>query len=203
MVLQSAVAALLFRLGAGADIPIGWPSAGRVDEALDELVGFFVDTLVLRADLSGDPTFDELLGRVREQDLSAFSHQEVPFERVVEVLNPPRVPGRHPLFQVMVAVQGDRPAEFSLDGVADQAAWPMGSGSAKFDLSFAFAERFDEAGQAGRAGRRADLRVRPVRPRDGRADGRHAASAAGRGTGRSRAAGEQVAAARLRRTAAP
>ncbi|HEV3358163.1 MAG TPA: amino acid adenylation domain-containing protein [Pseudonocardiaceae bacterium] len=146
MVLQSAVAALLFRLGAGADIPIGWPSAGRVDEALDELVGFFVDTLVLRADLSGDPTFEQLLGRVREQDLSAFSHQEVPFERVVEVLNPPRVPGRHPLFQVMVAVQGDRPTEFSLDGIRIRRR-PMGSGSAKFDLSFAFAERFDEAGR--------------------------------------------------------
>ena len=146
MVLQSAVAALLFRLGAGTDIPIGWPSAGRVDEALDDLVGFFVDTLVLRADLSGDPTFEELLGRVREQDLSAFSHQEVPFERVVEVLNPARVPGRHPLFQVMVAVQGERATEFSMDDVAIR-RMPMGSGSAKFDLSFAFAERFDEAGR--------------------------------------------------------
>ncbi|HEY4018326.1 MAG TPA: condensation domain-containing protein, partial [Pseudonocardiaceae bacterium] len=146
MVLQSAVAALLFRLGAGADIPIGWPSAGRVDEALDDLVGFFVDTLVLRADVSGDPTFTEVLGRVREQDLSAFSHQEVPFERVVEVLNPARIPGRHPLFQVMVAVQGDRSAEFSLDGVRIR-RMPMGSGSAKFDLSFQFAERFDEAGR--------------------------------------------------------
>ncbi|HEX4222994.1 MAG TPA: amino acid adenylation domain-containing protein, partial [Pseudonocardiaceae bacterium] len=146
MVLQSAVAAALFRLGAGADIPIGWPSAGRVDEALDDLVGFFVDTLVLRADLSGDPTFDELLDRVREQDLSAFSHQEVPFERVVEVLNPARITGRHPLFQVMVAFQGDRASEFSLDGVKIR-RMPMGSGSAKFDLSFQFAERFDEHGR--------------------------------------------------------
>ena len=146
MLLQSAVAALLFRLGAGTDIPIGWPSAGRVDEALDDLVGFFVDTLVLRADLTGDPTFDELLSRVREQDLSAFSHQEVPFERVVEVLNPSRANGRHPLFQVMVAVQSDRGTEFSMDDVAIKRL-PMGSGSAKFDLSFAFAERFDETGR--------------------------------------------------------
>ena len=152
MVLQSAVAALLYRLGAGTDIPIGWPSAGRVDEALDDLVGFFVDTLVLRADLSGDPGFEELLRRVREQDLSAFSHQEVPFERVVEVLNPSRVNGRHPLFQVMVAVQGDRNPDFSLDDVRIR-RMPMGSGSAKFDLSFAFAERFDEQGRpAGMGG---------------------------------------------------
>jgi nonribosomal peptide synthetase DhbF len=146
MVVQSAVAALLYRLGAGADIPIGWPSAGRVDEALDDLVGFFIDTLVLRADLSADPTFEELLGAVREQDLSAFSHQEVPFERVVEAINPPRVPGRHPLFQVMVALQIGRSPAFDLDGVRLRRV-PIGSGSAKFDLSFQFVERSDAAGR--------------------------------------------------------
>ncbi|GLY97852.1 non-ribosomal peptide synthetase [Actinoplanes sp. NBRC 103695] len=145
MVVQSAVAALLSRLGAGTDIPLGWPVSGRVDEALDELVGFFVNTMVLRADLTGDPTFDQLLTRVREQDLSAFSNQDVPFESVVEALSPARVPGRHPLFQVMVALQIGRSAAFDLTGV-NQKRVAVGSGSAKFDLSFQFVEFQDAAG---------------------------------------------------------
>jgi amino acid adenylation domain-containing protein len=146
MVLQSAVAALLFRLGAGADIPLGWPVSGRVDEALEDLVGFFVNTLVLRADLTGDPSFEQLLGRVREQDLVAFGNQDVPFESVVEQLNPPRVPGRHPLFQVMVASQVGRSAKFGLAGVRSQ-RMGVGSGSAKFDLSFQFVEFLDPSGR--------------------------------------------------------
>jgi amino acid adenylation domain-containing protein len=146
MVLQSAGAALLFRLGAGADVPLGWPVSGRVDEALEDLVGFFVNTLVLRADLTGDPSFEELLGRVREQDLLAFGNQDVPFESVVEELNPPRVPGRHPLFQVMVASQVGRTARFGLDGVRSERVG-VGSGSAKFDLSIQFVEFFDPDGR--------------------------------------------------------
>ncbi|MBC3840981.1 amino acid adenylation domain-containing protein [Streptacidiphilus sp. 4-A2] len=106
MVLHAALTALLTRTGSGEDVTVGTVVAGRGDEALRSLVGFFVNTLVLRVDTSGDPDFGELLKRVREVDLAAYSHAELPFDRVVELVNPPRSAARHPLCQVVLVLEG-------------------------------------------------------------------------------------------------
>ncbi|MFI8304175.1 amino acid adenylation domain-containing protein [Streptomyces sp. NPDC085927] len=153
MVVQAALAALLTRLGAGTDVPLGTPVAGRTDAALDDLVGFFVNTLVLRTDTAGDPTFRELLARVRETDLAAFDHQDVPFDRVVEHLNPARSAHQHPFFQTALVVQNNTAATAQMPGLRTTVT-PVSTGSAKFDLVLSLDEQHDEHGRpAGIGGR--------------------------------------------------
>ncbi|MFD7548725.1 amino acid adenylation domain-containing protein [Streptomyces sp. NPDC059816] len=145
MVLHAALGALLTRLGAGTDIPLGTPIAGRGDDAVDQVVGFFANTLVLRTDTSGDPGFRELVARVREVDLAAYAHQDVPFERLVELLNPARSMARHPLFQVMLSHQA-RPAMDLTFGELGVVQEPLESRTAKFDLAFEVVEEYGREG---------------------------------------------------------
>ncbi|MEV6616710.1 amino acid adenylation domain-containing protein [Streptomyces sp. NPDC051051] len=147
MVLHAAVSALLTRCGAGEDIVLGTPVAGRTEPALDHLVGLITNTLVLRADTSGDPAFRDLLARLRTADLAALDHQDLPFDRLVDELNPPRRAGRHPLFQVMLALQNNEPAVLELDRRRTELR-PTATGTAKFDLFVDVLERRTPDGTA-------------------------------------------------------
>ncbi|MFF3542304.1 amino acid adenylation domain-containing protein [Streptomyces platensis] len=152
MVLQAGLAVLLSRLGAGSDIPVSTVVAGRTDESLEELVGYFVNNLVLRTDVSGDPTFLELLKRVRETDLAAYAHQDVPFERVVETVNPTRTLSHAPLAQVALILQNTGSATLELPGL-DVSFEGEAEGAAKVDLAFNLSEsRTAEGRPAGIGG---------------------------------------------------
>ncbi len=115
MLLQAAVAVALHKAGGGVDIPLGTPVAGRTEAELDQLIGFFVNILVLRNDLHGNPTLREVCNRVREMALAAYTHQDLPFDRVVDSVNPVRSLSRNPLFQVVVHVRDHLPATRVID----------------------------------------------------------------------------------------
>ncbi|MDT5082959.1 MAG: hypothetical protein QOJ61_2, partial [Mycobacterium sp.] len=152
MVVQAALAALLSKLSASSDVALGFVIAGRGDRALDELVGFFVNTLVLRVDLAGDPTVAELLAQVRARGLAAYEHQDVPFEVLVERLNPTRSLAHHPLVQVVLAWQNfpghtSDPAAGLALGDLQVTQMPADTEWARMDLTFTLAERFTDAGE--------------------------------------------------------
>ncbi|WP_354596888.1 amino acid adenylation domain-containing protein [Streptomyces sp. JL1001] len=159
MMLQAAFAALLTRLGGGTDIPLGTSVAGRTDDALTGMVGFFVNSLVLRTDTTGDPAFSELLDRVRESDLAAYSHQDVPFDQIVEALNPVRSLARHPLFQVMLTLQNNEDAPFVLPGLTVRPEF-VESGRIKVDLALQLLKWPEDGSMRGLLGYRDDLFTR-------------------------------------------
>ncbi len=117
MTLLAAFQTLLYRYTAQDDICVGMPIVNRQKRELEGLIGFFVDTLVLRTDLSGNPSFQELLGRVREVALGAYAHQDLPFEKLVEELHVARDTGRQPLFQVMFVLQNVPQETMELPGL--------------------------------------------------------------------------------------
>ncbi|MGW5153437.1 amino acid adenylation domain-containing protein, partial [Rhodococcus koreensis] len=148
MVAHSALSVLLSRLSATTDIAIGTPVAGRGDRDLDDLVGMFVNTLVLRAQLDPASSFTELLQQVRDVDLSAFAHTDVPFERLVEHLNPTRTAAHHPLFQVALFFQNHAPTRLELPGVS-VSSQPILPDVAAFDLQLVLTDTHTADGRPG------------------------------------------------------
>ncbi|AQA26133.1 amino acid adenylation domain protein [Rhodococcus sp. MTM3W5.2] len=154
MVLHAALTVQLARLSGSTDITVGSPIAGRGDAALDDVVGMFVNTLVLRTQVDPTLTFVELLARTRAVDLAAFGHADVPFERVVEVVNPPRSQAHPPLAQVALSLQNQGLASFELPGI-EVSALEADAAVAKMDLELTFRESAD--GLAGSLTYAADL----------------------------------------------
>jgi hypothetical protein len=139
MVLHAAVAGLLTQSGAGNDIPLGCPTAGRSEHALRSLIGCFVNTLVLRIDTAGNPSLRELVLRARKVDLAAYRYQDLPFDSLVSTLNPDRTISRQPLFQAMLVMEEGEiraPRFAGLHVTYDPD--PVAPAAAKFDLAFGF-----------------------------------------------------------------
>ncbi|MCJ0903998.1 amino acid adenylation domain-containing protein, partial [Rhodococcus sp. ARC_M6] len=144
MVLQAAYAALLSRISGTTDIAIGAPIGGRGDQALNDVIGMFVNTLVLRTTVDLDEPFVDLIQRVRDSGLAAYAHADVPFERLVEALNPPRSRARHPLFQVALTAEISAKRELEFSGVKAVAA-ELEVPIAKFDMELMISEGTDGA----------------------------------------------------------
>ncbi|WP_411122645.1 amino acid adenylation domain-containing protein [Streptomyces sp. x-19] len=142
MTLLAGFQAVLARYTGRHDIAVGTPIAGRNRAELESLIGFFVNTLVLRTDLSGDPAFTELLARSRDTALTAYAHQDLPFDTLVEELQPDRDPSRNPLFDVLFQLHPDLPDALRIDGLAVEQL-EVDNGTSKFDLSLALTERPD------------------------------------------------------------
>lgn len=142
MTLLAAFQILLFRYSNQTDIVIGSPIAGRNRAETENLIGFFINTLVLRADLSRQATFREFLNEVKETALGAFAHQDLPFEKLVEELQPERDLSRNPLFQVMFQFQNTARPQLQLEGL-EVTTLATATGTAKFDLMLAAREEAD------------------------------------------------------------
>ncbi|WP_224242167.1 non-ribosomal peptide synthetase [Hyalangium gracile] len=139
MTLLSAFKVLLYRYSGQEDIVVGVPVAGRTQAEFEKLIGFFVNTLPIRSDLSGAPTFQALLERIRGTTLEAYAHQDVPFEKLVEVFQPERSLSHSPLFQVVFTMDNATSATLELQGL-EWRALPLENHTAKFDLTMAVAE---------------------------------------------------------------
>ncbi|TQC41245.1 non-ribosomal peptide synthetase [Rhodococcus sp. WS4] len=145
MVAHAALAAFLARMSGSEDIAVGTPVAGRGEAALDDVVGMFVNTVVLRTLVSDASTFAELLDQVRDVDLGAYAHAEVPFEKVVEALDPPRSTAHSPLFQVLLEFQNVERPDLALPGVEVEGI-DLGATIARFDLQLTLSEEYDDDG---------------------------------------------------------
>ena len=139
MTLVAGFKVLLSRYSGQEDVVVGSPIAGRTRREFEHLIGFFVNTLVLRTDLSGDPTVRELLGRVREMAMGAYAHQDLPFEKLVEELRPPRSLSYSPLFQVLLVLQNAPRADMEIAGLEVRSE-AVHSGTSKFDMTLSVEE---------------------------------------------------------------
>ncbi|MFD9661723.1 amino acid adenylation domain-containing protein [Rhodococcus sp. NPDC059968] len=145
MVAHAALAAFLARMSGTEDIAVGTPVAGRGEAALDDVVGMFVNTVVLRTVVSDSSRFSELLEQARDVDLGAYAHAEVPFEKVVEALDPPRSTAHSPLFQVLLEFQNVERPDLSLPGVEVEGI-DLGATIARFDLQLTLSEEYTDDG---------------------------------------------------------